>query len=267
MRSCAKPFQVEPLLASGGFDALALDDEVLAVACASHMGQDAHVRAVERGLAACGLTADALDNTIGTPEERLRHNCSGNHLGFLAHSVHRGWDVAGYRRPAHPSQRAAADTVAGAARTPLADIPTVTDGCGVVAFVLPLETIAAMYARLPAELPRQAAAMRAHPHLVRGDGDLDTELMRAVPGAVAKGGAEALGAVALTEAGLGIAVRVEDGAYRALDPVILAVLAGVLGWGAVPTALRPFAEPVLPNMVGDRVVRVRARVALSTPPG
>ena len=76
--------QVEPLLASGGFDALGLDDRVLAVTCASHMGQDIHVEAVERGLAACGLTADALDNCIGTPAELLRHNCSGNHLGFLA---------------------------------------------------------------------------------------------------------------------------------------------------------------------------------------
>jgi L-asparaginase II len=267
MRSCAKPHQVEPLLASGGFDALGLDEEVLAVACASHTGQEIHVRAVERGLRACGLTADALDNTIGPPAERLRHNCSGNHLGFLANCVHRGWDVSGYRRASHPSQAAAQAVVAAAADVAPDDMTTVTDGCGVVAFVLPLRTIAGMYARLPADLPRQFAAMRSHPDLVRGDGELDTELMRAVPGCVAKGGAEALQAIGLADDGLGVAVRIEDGGYRAVDPVAVEVLRAVLGWADVPAALEPFREPVLPNMVGDRVVRVRARVELHTPPG
>ncbi len=267
MRSCAKPHQVEPLLASGGFDALGLDDRVLAVACASHMGQDIHVEAVERGLAASGLTAEALDNCTGTPEERLRHNCSGNHLGFLANSVHHGWETTGYRHPGHPSQDAALAEVAARARVPLESIPTCTDGCGVVAFELPLCTIAAMYARLPEELPRQFAAMRAHPELVRGDGDLDTELMRAVPGAVAKGGAEALGAVGIAGEGIGVAVRVEDGGYRAVDPVVVETLRRVLGWEAMPRALAPFAEPVVPNFVGDRVVRLTARVELTTRAG
>jgi L-asparaginase II len=124
-----------------------------------------------------------------------------------------------------------------------------------------------MYARLPEELPRQFAAMRAHPELVRGDGDLDTELMRAVPGAVAKGGAEALAAVGIAGEGIGVAVRVEDGGYRAIDPVLVETLRQVLGWDAVPGALEAFAEPVVPNFVGDRVVRLTARVELSTRAG
>jgi L-asparaginase II len=267
MRSCAKPHQVEPLLASGGFDAIGLDDRVLAVTCASHMGQEIHVEAVQRGLEACGLTAEALDNCIGTPDERLRHNCSGNHLGFLAHSVHRGWETGGYRHPGHPSQDAALAEVSARAGVPAQSIPTCTDGCGVVAFELPLSTIAAMYARLPEELPRQFAAMRAHPELVRGDGDLDTELMRAVPGAVSKGGAEALASVGIAGEGLGLAVRVEDGGYRAIDPVVIETLRQVLGWESVPDALEPFAEPVVANFVGDRVVRLTARVELSTRAG
>src|ERR671937_192669 len=249
MRSCAKPYQVEPLLASGGFDALGLDEEVLAVACASHMGQDIHVAAVERGLAACGLTAAALDNHRGTPEERLRHNCSGNHLGFLALSVHRGWETAGYRYEGHPSQEAARTEVAGRAGVDAGTMETCVDGCGVLAFVLPLQTM---------------AAMRAHPELVRGDGDLDTELMRAVPGAVSKGGAEALACIGLADESLGVAVRVEDGAYRALDPVVVETLRQLLGWERTPAPLEQFAEPVIANMVGDPVVRVSARVALAT---
>jgi L-asparaginase II len=263
MRSCAKPHQVEPLVASGGFDALGLDDRVLAVTCASHMGLDIHVEAVERGLAACGLTAEALDNCIGSRDDKLRHNCSGNHLGFLALSVYKGWETAGYRHAGHPSQNAALAEVAAKARVPIESIATCTDGCGVMAFELPLSTIAAMYARLPEELPRQFAAMRAHPDLVRGDGDLDTELMRELPGVVAKGGAEALAAVGIADEGLGVAVRVEDGGYRAIDPVVIETLRQVLGWESPPADLAAFAEPVVSNFVGDRVVRLTARVELS----
>jgi L-asparaginase II len=162
---------------------------------------------------------------------------------------------------------AALAEVAARARVAAESIPTCTDGCGVVAFELPLATIAAMYARLPDELPRQFAAMRAHPELVRGDGDLDTELMRALPGAVSKGGAEALASVGIAGEGLGLAVRVEDGGYRAIDPVVIETLRQVLGWESVPEALEPFAEPVVANFVGDRVVRLTARVELSTRAG
>ena len=180
LRSAAKPFQAEPLIASGGLDALGLDDRVLAVMCASHAGQDIHAEAVTRGLHACGLDASALRNSLGPPDERVRHNCSGNHLGFLANSVHHGWGIEGYRTPEHPSQRAALAVVADHAEVDAVAIPTMADGCGVVAFALPLRVIATMYARLAERLPRQFAAMTAHPELVRGDGDLDTEAMRAI---------------------------------------------------------------------------------------
>ena len=132
-------------------------------------------------------------------------------------------------------------------------MPTCTDGCGVVAFELPLSTIAAMYARIPEELPRQFAAMRAHPELVRGDGDLDTELMRALPGVVAKGGAEALASVGVAGEDLGIAVRVEDGGYRAIDPVLIETLRQVLGWDVGPRgapAVRRARHPQLRRRPG-----------------
>ncbi len=264
MRSAAKPFQAEPLVASGGLDALALDDRVLAVMCASHSGQDIHVEAVRRGLAACGLDASALQNSLGSPDDRLRHNCSGNHLAFLANSVHHGWDTAGYRRPEHPSQRAALAVIGTHAGADPAAIPTVTDGCGVVAFALPLRVIATMYARLPDRLPRQYAAMTTHPQLVRGDGDLDTEAMRAIPGCVAKGGAEGLSCFGLPLAGLGIAIRVDDGNSRASAPAALAVLRSVLSWDAPPPGLAALTEPVLPNSLGDPVVQLHAEVALES---
>jgi L-asparaginase len=263
LRSAAKPFQAQPLIASGGLDALELDDRVLAVVCASHAGQDIHAEAVTRGLHACGLDASALRNSLGPPEERLRHNCSGNHLGFLANSVHHGWETEGYRSPEHPAQRAALAVMAEHAERDVAAIPTVTDGCGVVAFALPLRVIATMYARLAERLPRQFAAMTGHPELVRGDGDLDTEAMRAIPGCVSKGGAEALSCMGLTGQGIGVAVRIDDGNARASAPAALAVLGQLLSWDAVPARLRALSEPVLANSVGDPVVRLKARVELS----
>lgn len=263
LRSAAKPFQADPLVASGGFDALGLDDRVLAVICASHAGQDIHVEAVSRGLAACGLDASALRNSPGPPEERLRHNCSGNHLGFLANSVHHGWTTEGYRFPDHPAQRAAVEAMSAHSGIPADAIPTMTDGCGVVAFALPLRVIAAMYARLPETLPRQFAAMTAHPELVRGDGDLDTEAMRAIPGCVSKGGAEALSCIGLRDQGIGIAVRIDDGNSRASAPAAIAILGRLLAWDEPPGGLAALAEPVLPNTVGDLVVRLSAAVILT----
>jgi L-asparaginase II len=262
MRSAAKPFQAEPLVASGALDAFAMDDEVLAVCCASHHGLDMHAAAVRRGLAAAGLGPEVLRNATGPPEQRLRHNCSGNHLAFLAHAAHRGWDIPGYREPDHPAQRAALEVVAAAAGVADPEVETCTDGCGVVCFVLPLATIAGMYARLAALVPRQHEAMRAHPAMVAGPGDLDTELMLALDGCVAKGGAEGLGCVSLSEPGLGIAIRVEDGASRAVDPAVMAVLARVLGWEHPPAVLAQFVSPELRNSPGDVVGFLRADIDL-----
>jgi L-asparaginase II len=266
MRSAAKPFQAQPLVASGALEAFGIDQETLAVCCASHAGHDQHVAAVLRGFEAAGVDPERLANTAGSVEQRLRHNCSGNHLAFLALSAHAGWDLDGYREPQHPSQRAALVAVATAAELPADAVETCTDGCGVVCFALPLATIAALYARLPQRLGQQAAAMRAHPQMVAEDGDLDTELMRALPGCVAKSGAEGLGCVALAESGLGVAVRVEDGASRAVEPATIAVLSQLLGWERPPDALVGFARPDIVNAPGDVVGFLRASVPLTRVP-
>jgi L-asparaginase II len=263
LRSAAKPFQAEPLVASGALEAFGFDDETLAVCCASHAGTVAHVAAVRRGLDAAGVDAELLRNTTGSAEARLRHNCSGNHLAFLALSAHLGWRLDGYWEPSHPSQRAALASVAEAAGVPAEQIATCADGCGVVCFGLPLATVAAMYARLPGLLPRQYAAMRSHPEMIADDGDLDTELMRALDGAVAKGGAEGLGCVGLPADGIGIAVRAEDGAERAVAPALIDVLSQLLGWERPPDALVGFAQPTLRNSPGDVVGFLRARVPLT----
>ena len=116
-------------------------------------------------------------------------------------------------------------------------------------------TIAAMYARLDELVPRQYAAMRAHPLMIAGPGDLDSELPPVVPGAVAKGGAEALGCIALPEQGLGVALRVEDGGYRAVEPGLMAVLCTAAGVGRA--AGRAFR---VPRAAASELARRRCRV-------
>jgi L-asparaginase II len=140
---------------------------------------------------------------------------------MLAVCAARGWPSEGYRLPDHPLQHAILSDVGAAAGADVAEIPTAADGCGVVTFALPLERMALSFVQL-AELEgglRILDAMRRRPDLVGGDGALDTELMRAGPGWVAKGGAEGL-LCALSPDRLGIALKCEDGAFRALRPAL-----------------------------------------------
>jgi L-asparaginase II len=261
LRSAAKAVQAQPLLDAGVPEAAGWDDAILAVCCASHVGADIHAETVRRGFRLAGVDPEHLRNCTGDLDARLRHNCSGNHLNFLALSAAKGWPLEGYRDAAHPSQQAALAAVAAATGRDPASIPTCVDGCGVVAFELSLREIAALYARLPHDFARQADAMRAHPELVSGEGEFDTVVMRAVPGAVAKGGAEALRAVALPDLGLGVAVRVEDGAFRAVDPAAADVLLQLLGEPGL-RELEEFRRPPLLNASNDAVGELISEVRL-----
>jgi L-asparaginase II len=246
MRSVAKP--VQALLVAE----LDVSKKELAIACASHHASPEQLAAVEALLTRSGSSEDELE--CG-PENgsRLRHNCSGKHAGMLAVCAARGWPREGYRRPGHPLQREVLGLVSKAAEHPSAEIATATDGCGVVTFGLPLERIAHAFARLArGELAgslRVLRAMAAHPRLVEGPGAAATEVMLAVPGAVAKGGAEGLLAVALPD-GTGWAFKAADGAYRATLPAA----AHVLGIPAL-------AEIPLENSRGEHVGTIAATFA------
>jgi L-asparaginase II len=214
LRSAAKPFQALPTVALG------LTTEELAIACASHGAAPEQLAAVRALLARSGSGEEELE--CG-PEggSRLRHNCSGKHAGMLAVCAARGWPRFGYRLPDHPLQAEIRGIVAEAAEQPLAEIPTAVDGCGVVTFGLPLESAARMFSRLVrgelAGAEDVVAAMTSRPELVEGPGWAATELMLAVPGAVAKGGADGLLCIGLPD-GSGVALKVEDGAARAMLP-------------------------------------------------
>jgi L-asparaginase II len=242
LRSSAKPLQVLPLVRA----AADLDDAEIAIASASHLADDEQLAAVRALLARAEAAEDDLE--CGPVDgSRLNHNCSGKHAGMLALCRRHGWPTRGYRLADHPVQRGVLAEVAAAADVSAEEIPTAVDGCGVVTFALPLERMAFAFSRLE-ELDggaRVAAAMRARPELVRGADSPDTMLMRALPGWTAKGGAEGLFCAAGPD-GIGVALKVEDGNWRALNPA-LSELFGLLGHG-----LDGFSSVAVVNSRGER---------------
>ena len=223
LRSSSKPIQALPL-ARARAD---LDTRDLAIASASHRATPDQIAAVRALLAKAPATEDDLELGLqeGRPPEKIFHNCSGKHAGMLALCRAHDWPTAGYRLPDHPVQRACAAAHAEAAEALEQQLPTATDGCGVVTFALPLERMAHAFARfehLP-EGTRIARAMRAHPDLVGGRDGADYLLMRGAPGWFAKGGAEGL-LCAGGSHGVGIALKAEDGAARPLGPALAAFL-------------------------------------------
>jgi L-asparaginase II len=252
LRSSAKPFQALPLVRARDD----LEEADIAIASASHRAEPEQIDAVRRLLAKAPATEDDLEVGLqqGRPPQRIYHNCSGKHAGMLAACRAQGWPTAGYRLAGHPLQDEILNEVAAAAEVAPAELEAGVDGCGVVCFALPLERVAFMFSRLPTREggERVTAAMRAQPQLVGGAGQPDTELMRALPGWVAKGGAEALFCAAGPD-GLGVALKTQDGSYRALRPAIASFLAGLdqkLGPG--------FARVSLGNSRGEEVGEVVA---------
>ena len=252
-RSSAKPLQALPLARAR--DDLGTRD--LAIACASHQAEPAQLEAVRALLARAPATEDDLECGFdeGRPHERVYHNCSGKHAGFLALCRARGWELAGYRLPGHPLQQAVGEEIRSAAGLPRELVPAATDGCGVVTYALPLEAMARAFGRLPALDGGDLvlAAMREHPGLVGGQGAVDTDLMRGLPGWTAKRGGEAL-LCALAPEGLALAVKVEDGNPRALRPSLVLFLRAL----EVPIG-EDFGRVDVVNSRGERVGEVMAK--------
>ena len=246
-RSCAKPLQALPLVCARPD----LDEAEVAIACASHLHRPEQLAPVLSLLARAAATEDDLE--CGPEPTRLEHNCSGKHAGMLLLCRERGWTRDGYRLPGHPCQHAMLVEVVGATGVHQSGIPTSADGCGVVTYALTLERMAHAYSRLE-QLEggrRVAEAMRAQPELIRGPGEADTELMR-LGGWTAKGGAEGLLCAVSTDR-VGVVVKVEDGAVRAVRPALAAFLAR-LGLDA-----GGLGEALVVNSRGEVVGELRGR--------
>jgi len=239
-RSSLKPLQAVAMVRAG----LNLPADLLALTAASHSGAAMHRDGALRILEMHGLTPEALENSTDVPygpderEEWLRNggtatqltqNCSGKHAAMAATCVINGWPVSGYLDPEHPLQQLVAATV----RELTGEEPerTSTDGCGTPLFALTLRGMARAFGRLAAAVltdpgSPEAAVGRAiiqHPDMVAGEGRDVTELMRLLPGAVAKDGFEGVQLVGLPD-GRAVAVKISDGGDRARMPVTVRAL-------------------------------------------
>ncbi|MSP50051.1 MAG: asparaginase [Alphaproteobacteria bacterium] len=283
-RSAIKPLQTILLVESGAADRFALTDEHLTLASASHNGEPMHVERVTAWLARLGLSAADLECGTQMPlhgpsAEALvksgqaptaaHNNCSGKHSGFLSVCVHRGWPTKGYTRPDHPVQQALLKLFEELADASLAGGARGTDGCGIPVFGYTLRQMALALARLadPSGLApgraeacrRIQAAIPRNPLLIAGTGRWDSAVLAAVGrDLVVKGGAEGVHAAALPSKGLGIALKIDDGAGRASQIALGNALRrhGALTDTQIQTLSGQLAQP-LKNWTGTHVGDVK----------
>jgi L-asparaginase II len=287
-RSAVKALQALPLVESGAADRFGLGGEELALACASHGGEPGHVEAVTRMLAKAGLDASALAcgahwpsyqpaaqalAKVGAPSA-LHNNCSGKHAGFLCVARAIGADDAGYWRPEHPVQQKVRGVLEDMTGTLLGPDRCAIDGCSVPTWAIPLKNLAQAFAKFAtgrgvsperaAAAARLRAACAQHPWHVAGTGRFCTEIMKLFGERVfVKTGAEGMFCGALPEQGLGIAIKCDDGAGRAAEAIMAALVGRLLPLqDGERTALSRFVHPVLRNWNGFEVGVVRVTEAI-----
>lgn len=250
-RSAAKPFQALAFVKNGGLEQYGLTQRELALLVSSHSGEDFHVELVRGILAKLGLSEDVLNCGAARPmsgkanaalikrgeKPQAVHNaCSGKHSQILALCKMMGLPVEGYIQPEHPAEKIIFQHVAMASCMPEDKLEIGIDGCGVPVFYLPLDHMARAYARLgtPSQGDwgeyEQAAltirdAMIAHPDALAGTGRIDTVVSQLTKGRIiAKIGADAVYCMSVKDEDMGIAFKVEDGSYGAVNPAVIAVL-------------------------------------------
>jgi L-asparaginase II len=287
-RSAVKALQALPLIEQGAADRFGLIDEELALACASHSGEAAHVAGVERMLAKAGLDPSALRcgphwpiaqaaaaavARSGAPSP-LHNNCSGKHAAFLCVARALGVDHADYWRPEHPVQRLVRGALEDFTGASLGEACCAIDGCSVPTWAVPLRHLAHGFAKIGngrgVSAKRAGAAARLRqactqaPWFVAGTGRFCTDIMQHFGERVfVKTGAEGVYCAALPQQGLGIALKCDDGAARAAQAIIAAVIARFLPLVAGERAvLAHFAEPILRNWNGFEVGQVQITDAI-----
>jgi L-asparaginase II len=280
-RSAVKAFQCLPVIESGAAGRFGFNDEELALACASHAGEAPHVRVAASMLTKAGMSEAQYEcgahwpYDVSAQHDLVRHaqqpraihnNCSGKHAGMLALARQLGAPAEGYTRIDHAVQRAVARTMSELCDVDIDAQPHGIDGCSVPTWAVPLRSLALGFARFASGATlgeiRQAAcrriieAVRANPFMVSGTNRFCTQVMQAVPRAFMKTGAEGTFCGAVPHAGLGIALKCDDGASRASESAMAAVMASLPVWTeAERQALKGFAESDLSNCrkihVGD----------------
>jgi L-asparaginase len=246
IRSALKPFQALAVTAAGALERFDLDDRDLAIMCASHQGRIEQTRQVFHILWQADLDPTAL--RCPTPEGKkspLEHNCSGKHAGMLAVCQQRNWPLESYLDRNHPVQKLILDRVAELLGMPSDEFICAHDDCGAPTYFMQLSQMATLFAMLSSgnslDMERIVRAMTHHPDMVGGPGSFDTTLMELTQGAlVSKSGAEGIQCVGRVGEGLGLAIKVIDGAKRAKYATAIFVLRQ-LGWIS-PTVADTLAE-------------------------
>ena len=258
-RSSMKPLQATVSLSLAPLD---FSDREIAVMCASHNAEPVHLEAVRAILQRAGISEDALqcpsmrpwdeETAIRSPERRrINSDCSGKHAGMLAASRYQGWPAESYRTADHPLQQAVLQAVLAASRQDTVHVGV--DGCGVPVHGMPLSSMARIYASLvrsdllgdlAPHARRAIDAMRAESYLVAGRNRTDTAVMQASANVIVKGGAEGLMCASVIDRGVGVAVKIRDGAARAAGPALIHALRllDVLDERAL-AELEPFVRP------------------------
>ena len=285
-RSAIKIIQALPLVESGAADAFGFGDAELALACSSHNAEARQVETARAMLAAAGLAEEALAcgpqpprreedlarmHRAGGVPGRLHNNCSGKHAGMLAFARHAGITAAGYEQRSHEVQRAVEAAIEDVTGARLADVPCGIDGCSLATCAVPLHKLAHGFARIGVQqgfskdraeaLRRLMAACFADPFMVAGSGRFCTQVMQSLPGrAFVKTGAEGVFCAAFPERGLGVALKIDDGATRASELVMAQIIAALVADGTAP--LDAQLHPTVTNWAGMQAGTVQASATL-----
>lgn len=235
IRSALKPIQAIAVSITGTQERFNLSEKDLAIICGSHQGTIQQARQVFNILWRCDVDANALRcPTPANATSALQHNCSGKHAGMIAVCQQRGWELSSYMERNHPIQQLILDNLAELLHMPPAEFIGAHDDCGVPTYLLEIGQMAHLYAQLAAHdklhLERITRAMVNHVEMVAGNGEFDTELMRLTGGElVSKSGAEGVQCVGRVGHGLGLALKIMDGAKRAKHAAAIHILRQ-LGW-------------------------------------
>lgn len=246
IRSALKPFQALAVTTTGTLERYDLSDRDLAIITSSHKGTIEQVRQVFNILWRADLDPTVLQCPI--PEGKrspLEYNCSGKHAGMLAVCQQRHWPLNNYLERKHPIQQLILGKVAELLRMPAEEFISAHDDCGAPTYLMQLGQMASLYALLASssnlDMERIVRAMTHHPAMVAGDGEFDTELMRLTPGElVSKSGAEGVQCIGRLGEGMGLAIKVMDGAKRAKHAVAIHLLQQ-MGWIS-PSAAESLSE-------------------------
>jgi L-asparaginase II len=288
-RSAIKSMQALAMVTSGAIDKFELSDEELALACASHHGEDVHIAGVSHFLEHIGLGADSLECGAHQPNNAaardalrqagrlpspLHNNCSGKHSGMLAVARALGAPPDGYVKREHPVQVEVRKAIEAVVGKKLSVDRCGVDGCSIPTWAAPISAWARGFARmatgegLPQDLAKAAArvfdAATSHPLLVAGTGHLDTLVMQAFGGhLMQKGGAEGVQCGAIRDKGWGYALKCDDGNMAASQVMVATLLLELAGPDAVQKAvLEKFATQTVRNVRGLDVGVMRAASSL-----